>query len=305
MKLAKTISIAAITGSIFVGPPALAWFLSPTKTALPADAIPKFQTAHKPTERLEIRPATTNVVVVPAGTNFTVAASATHLSVSLTPPKNGSTTSNTLTAPVRIPRDSVFNFAPFSTDIPAGTNSIVVASGSTNAVPLSPGTNIVIVPAVTNLLSTAEAVGQTNLLAYFQIQSEDETRSEFGLAFSQAFYVGEVTVQNTNDFTVLAYSASLQVDVKYFLLASQRKHLPDSQLAQIHEGAFLPGQRRPATFSDILAIFDYQQKKNWKQRTVDVIKSAGQVAAGVTVFVGGATYPKAVSLVTGIISPEI
>ena len=42
-----------------------------------------------------------------------------------------------------------------------------------------------------------------------------------------------------------------------------------------------------------------------KQQTIDYMKSAGEIAAGATVFVGGATYSKAVAFVTGIVTTEV
>jgi hypothetical protein len=314
MRTIKAIGHIIITCSIFVGMPAMASLSSiftRAQIAIPADVIAKLRTnsaSSAPVERLEIRPATTNTVVLPAGTNLMVTASGTNLAIFSSATDVGSPSTNLMT----IPRGIDFVMVSTNTDvtnIPSGTNSVVVVPGTNNAVQLQPGTNVVIVPSTTNLISTstntAEAIGGTNLIAYMQLQSEDETKSEFGQSFGQAFYVGEVTVQNTNGFTVLVYSSSLQVRVKYFIHHSDLNRIPKEQRDLIPPGAFLPGKRRPATFSDILSIFDYQQKKNWKQRTVDVIKSAGQVAAGATVFVSGATYPKAVSFVTGIINPEL
>lgn len=64
-------------------------------------------------------------------------------------------------------------------------------------------------------------------------------------------------------------------------------------------------ERRPSTFSDILAVFEYLRHKNTKQQVIDYLRSAGEIAAGATVFVGGATYPRAVSLGTGIVLVEL
>lgn len=306
MRIAKIISVVGITCSILIGPAALGGLFS-SKFTIPADVLSKFTTNasfSKPVERVEISPATTNIVVVPNGTNLIVAYTGTNLMIA-SPLTN--TAASAATNSMTIPRGTNSVIASSDAKIPAGTNSIVLAN--TNAVPLQPGTNLVVVPQTTNVVSNAAAAAEPNgreqLIAYIQIQSEKETESEFGEGFKNAFYVGEVTVENTNGSPVLVYSSSLQVGVKYFIHPSELKRITKAQRDLIPTGAFLKGKRRPATFSDILAIFDYQQKKNWKQRTVDVIKSLGQVAAGASVFVGDATYPKAVAFVTGIINPEI
>jgi hypothetical protein len=235
----------------------------------------------------------TNIVVIPKGTNISVVRSGESISLVLTTnaAPNG-TNLTTITTNLTV-------VANGSNGVPAGTN-IVLLSNATNSVSLQPGTNFV----VTTIQISGNNLQPTNLTAYIQIQSEAETASEFGINFAKAFFVGEVTVQNPYEKSLLVYSSSLKVDVKYVIGKSDLKSLSKEDKAKAEAG-WLQFPRRPATFSDILAIFDYQEKKNWKQRTVDILKSAGQIAAGASVFVGGVNYSKGVAFVTGIISPEL
>ena len=151
--------------------------------------------------------------------------------------------------------------------------------------------------------------------AYLQIASDDDVAEEFGQTFRNCFYVGEVVIENTNSVNAfLAYSSSLQVDIRYYLtledwddLAKKYKDNPDSseEWLKLQAYGYIPSVRRPSTYADILAIFEYQRKSSGRQRAMDAIQSAGEIAAGAAVFVGGPAYPKAISFLTGIIIPEL
>ncbi|MDB6028255.1 MAG: hypothetical protein JWM68_4478, partial [Verrucomicrobiales bacterium] len=68
---------------------------------------------------------------------------------------------------------------------------------------------------------------------------------------------------------------------------------------------YLISRRRPATFSDILAIFEHQRKSAPKQQFIDDLKSAGEIATGAGIFVTGPSYHKVVNFVTGIVTTEL
>ena len=174
-----------------------------------------------------------------------------------------------------------------SLTIGSNTNTPAGAASETNA---SPNYKVVAYSSSTNFVS-----------AYIQIMADDDAAQEFGKDFSESFFVGEVAIENrntTNSF--LAYSSTLQVNIKYYI--SEKDWAAVSKNGNVPEG-YIPSVRRPATYSDVLAIFDFQQKSNRRQQIYDYIQSAGAIAAGATMFIGGPVYPKAVSFATGIVTP--
>ncbi len=171
---------------------------------------------------------------------------------------------------------------------PRGTNiSIVrtnIAAGSTNII-------------------TENVSGSTNSTAWLQIMAEPNVEEEFGKGFSDTFFVAEVVIQNPSTSPVLVYSASMEVPVSYFYSQKDWEMVRTNKSVARHE--YFPTIRRPSTFSDILAVFDFQRQSNGRQTLINYLKSAGEIAAGAGVFVGGANYPKAVSFATGIVVPEL
>jgi len=159
-------------------------------------------------------------------------------------------------------------------------------------------TNLVTV--TSNLATPNVSSLVTNIKAYLQIQAAEDTGREFGYEFAKLFYVGEVTIQNETDRPLLIYSSSLRVVVYYFLREKDFKKLHSSDT-----NGFKAEGRRPSTFSDILSIFEYTRRKNWRQQLVDYAHTAGELAVGATVFVGAPVYPKAVAFATGIFTPEM
>lgn len=166
----------------------------------------------------------------------------------------------------------------------------------------------------TNTTTTSE------VSAYLQIASDDDVSNEFGRTFMQCFFVGELVIENSStNSSALVYSSSLQTHINYFMREVDWLKEPakakiaivsaienfggDTNLTEQLE--FIPSQRRPSTYSDILAIFEYQRKGNLRQRVFDAFKSAAEVAAGASIFVGGSAYPKAIALTTGVITPEL
>ena len=142
----------------------------------------------------------------------------------------------------------------------------------------------------------------TQVSAYLQIMADADARQEFGETFSRCFFVGEVVVENKNtNNAFLAYSSTMQVNINYLLSQSDWEKL--KKVGQ-SPGA-LPGVRRPSTYSDILAVFEYQRQSNWKQQVYNYLLSAGEIATGAGTFVNTLAYHKAVSFATGIILPEV
>ena len=148
---------------------------------------------------------------------------------------------------------------------------------------------------------------QPKITARFQLMADEKAVEEFGEAFGTAFYVGEVSIENQEDKPFLAYGASLLTRVNYHLLPNdlvgENELDPELFLRLLTNGC--ASMRRPSTYADIISIFDYQKQSSTKQQIINYLKSAGEVAAGATVFVHGADYSKVVALITGVITPEL
>ncbi len=202
---------------------------------------------------------------------------------------------------------------PADQSVKAATNRL--AQIATNAATVA-------TDAVTQLGGVVRLADGTNdVSAYLQIAADEDVDNEFGRNFRRCFFVGEVVIENKNlTNSLLAYSSSLEVSINYFLaIADWPKDTTDmiKRITDLNRNAganeeqlkdkpeYIIGSRRPSTYADILAIFEYQRKANLRQRVMDAIKSLGEVAAGASVFVGGPVYPKAVAFATGVMTPEI
>jgi hypothetical protein len=158
---------------------------------------------------------------------------------------------------------------------------------------------------ISSVTNGTAIVSNAQVSAYLQIASSDDVSDEFGPTFSRCFYVGEVVIENlATNYTLLSYSSSLQVEVAYYVAESDWGMVSNNMLRRFGK-EYISDVRRPATYSDILAIFEFQRKSNRRQQVFDYFKSAGEIAAGATMFIGGAAYPRAVSFVTGIVAPEL
>lgn len=157
------------------------------------------------------------------------------------------------------------------------------------------------------------------LTTFLNVWSKADTEKEFGKTFAEWFIACDVNFENGKTAPLLIYGSSLHVKVRY--LASRedvKKQFGENALKypdivyslQDNWGKPVdyldfPEIRRPMSFSDILAIFEYQQKGNPRQRTIDYLKSVGQLATAAAIFVSGADYAKGVAIFTGVFTPEL
>jgi hypothetical protein len=198
------------------------------------------------------------------------------------------------------------------------SNSAAPVAAAPSGAPVTPAANQVTnTVADTNTVTNTNLVANTNIAAQIQIAADADVDEEFGSTFKRCFYVGEIVIENKDIHdSLLVKSGSIMVDINYFVADSQWNTNISSRIKAMNIGFGIPmevatnleyivGRRRPSTYSDILAIFEYQRKANWRQRFIDALKSAGEIAAAATIFVGGPTYPKAVAFATGVITPEI
>ncbi len=148
--------------------------------------------------------------------------------------------------------------------------------------------------------------------------SKDTTEQEFGKTFSDHFITCDVNFTNTGKQNILIYGSSLKANVRYLAAKDDVKsHYGENavknpdilDVLQDNNGKPIDyldfkEPRRPMSFSDIIAIFEYQQKGHPYQRAIDLLKSAGELATAVSVFISASDYAKGVAVFTGIFIPE-
>jgi hypothetical protein len=170
------------------------------------------------------------------------------------------------------------------------------------------------------LLRTARVgVGYKRVYTNFNVWAMDDVRNEFGAQFSDTFIVADVVFQNPNDEPILVYGSSLFANVRFLASVQDvRKTLgenaisnPSSLINYEWGGVPLPdaldfvATYRPMAYSDILAIFSYQQESDPRQRAISTLKSIGEVASASAVFLTGSDYGSGVALFTGVLIPEL
>ena len=153
----------------------------------------------------------------------------------------------------------------------------------------------------------------------FQVQAYLDTVQEFGQTFADCFYACEVGLSNPNPTnSLLLYSSSLRVRVRYMLSESDAKKLfgaaamehPEllpllkDEKGQLQQYLDFKEWRRPMSYPDILAIFEFQKGGNQRQKIVEYTKSAGELATAL-IFLGGPAYAKGVAVFTGVFTKEL
>jgi len=170
------------------------------------------------------------------------------------------------------------------------------------------------------LLKTAKVrIGYKRLETKYNIWTDGDVENEFGAEFARTFIVADAVFENPNDKPILLYGSSLSAQVRFLASVEDvRKVLgqpviDNPELLNTHLWHDRPASEaldfieyyRPLAYSDILAIFSYQQESDPRQRTISTLKSFGEIAAGAAVFVSGVDYGTGVALFTGVLIPEL
>gem|GEM_PF-6889070 len=161
---------------------------------------------------------------------------------------------------------------------------------------------------VIDIKNEYEDIPGGTIKAFFQIESDADAREEFGTDFSSCFYVGQVDIYNADtNKTFLADAASLRVMTSFYLTEKDWASSLTLQenMRRRYGGEYIRMPRHPLIYSDILAIFEFQQKSDPRQTFSDYLDSAGTIASGVSLFVPGALFGKGVNFAVGIVKPEI
>jgi hypothetical protein len=151
------------------------------------------------------------------------------------------------------------------------------------------------------------------------VWSQQDTANEFGIEFANTFYAADAVFVNRNAKPLLVYGSSLTARIRFLpakddvakVYSAQVLSQPDLLFKQTAAGPPLSDQinfkedYRPMSFSDVLAIFTYQQRSDPRQRFVELLKSAGEVLTGAAIFTSARNYVKGVAFFTGIVNPEI
>lgn len=156
------------------------------------------------------------------------------------------------------------------------------------------------------------------IAAKLVIWSYEDTANEFGKVFAESFYAADAVFVNRSKESMLVYGSSLTAWVR-FLAANK-------DVEKIYKGAtkdpsilFMPKEGeesiadrinwkeswRPMSFSDVLAIFTYQQEGAPLKRTMERLKALGVLLTGATVFTPGIDYVKGVAFFTGVFNPAL
>lgn len=162
-----------------------------------------------------------------------------------------------------------------------------------------------------------------------EVWSRENTASEFGRTFASVFYACDVQFTNTTDEDVLLYGGSLTNYVHYRMSLEDVETYfgyvegddPSDLIATLNgvgeEITDITGfepffdyltwaeDRRPMSYSDILAIFEHHRRGNGRQRVIDTLQFVGALATGAGVFVNSPDYATGVALFTGIFTPEL
>jgi hypothetical protein len=170
------------------------------------------------------------------------------------------------------------------------------------------------------LITTARVrIGYKRLVTNYNLWAQGDIESEFGTQFASTFTVADVVFENPNDRPILVYGSSLRAQVRFLAAVDDVKAVLGTKaienpalLGQYRWGDRLASEAldfteyvRPMAYSDILAIFSYQQEADPRQRTISSLKSVGELAAGAAVFVTGADYGSGVAIFTGVLIPEL
>jgi hypothetical protein len=169
------------------------------------------------------------------------------------------------------------------------------------------------------IVKTRVRIGYRRLVTNYNLWAQGDVENEFGAQFASTFTVADVVFENPNDRPILIYGSSLRAQVRFLAsVADVREVLGDQaienpELLNQHMWGDRPASEaldftdyiRPMAYSDILAIFGYQQEADPRARTISTLKSIGELAAGAAVFVTAPDYGSGVALFTGIIIPEL
>ncbi len=148
--------------------------------------------------------------------------------------------------------------------------------------------------------------------------SKDDTAQEFGKVFANSFIAADLVFVNHNRQSLLIYGSTVKAKIRFLVSREDAMKIYSAGITEDpamafagKEGDKLKGRLnfkesyRPMSYSDVLAIFNHQQKTNYKQHWTEILKSAGEVLTGVAFFGVGTDFTKGVSFFTGILNPEI
>ena len=143
--------------------------------------------------------------------------------------------------------------------------------------------------------------------------------NEFGKAFADTFHAADIVFVNPNPKSLLVYGSSLTANIRF---SPSRKSVENAYTNVVIENPsllFIPDEDgniladrmnwkeswRPLSFSDVLAIFSYQQESNPRKRGMEWLKSLGVLLTGASIFTPGIDYTRGVAFFTGVFNPAL
>lgn len=151
------------------------------------------------------------------------------------------------------------------------------------------------------------------------VWSYEDTASEFGKVFAESFYAADAVFVNPTPKSMLVYGSSLTANIRFLPSKEDMKNVYSEKAISTPSILFRPDEKgktiaerinwkepwRPMSFSDVLAIFTYQQEGAPRKRNMELLKSLGVLLTGATVFTPGIDYVKGVAFFTGVFNPEL
>ncbi|MFZ4856830.1 MAG: hypothetical protein ACOYL3_10575 [Desulfuromonadaceae bacterium] len=151
------------------------------------------------------------------------------------------------------------------------------------------------------------------------VWSYEDTASEFGKIFAESFYAADAVFVNRTQKSMLVYGSSLTAHIRFLPSIEDMKKVYSEKAINAPSVLYRPDEKgktiaerinwkepwRPMCFSDVLAIFTYQQESAPRKRNMELLKSLGVLLTGATVFTPGIDYVKGVAFFTGVFNPEL
>lgn len=155
----------------------------------------------------------------------------------------------------------------------------------------------------------------------FQIEDQLVAEKHFGSTFARTFFCVKVTIENTFDKPVRVHHGSITLEVRYVarmkkgqttedlepFLVDMWYDVEDESLIKYGGDTYViwTRDRMPMNFSDILNVFEFDQRHDPRNVFINLLRSAGIIASAAGTFGVGADYDKIVSFIQGPVTETL
>lgn len=157
--------------------------------------------------------------------------------------------------------------------------------------------------------------------ATFQIEDDLNARKHFGDTFSKAFFCIKVFITNDYGYPLQVNSASINLFIDYIMRLKEPKNPKVYDLMKYNDYEFnltdmiikykgktyviWTEERVPMNFSAILNTFEFDKRHDKNNIIIELLRSAGVIAGGVSGFNVGGDYDKISSFIQGPVTGEL